>query len=87
MYLNHPLVHKNVYHHLSARFVKRCSFEVLQTKCVRITLANPNDPHDANSMGSKAHLFSTPLRSQPVIGQQDLTATNRIKCVCVYVCV
>ena len=48
IYLNHPLVHKNVYHYLSARFVKRCSFEVLQTKCVRITLANLYDPHDAN---------------------------------------
>ena len=62
--LNLPLVHKNVYHHLSARLAKRCPFTGLKTRCVRNALANLHDPLFAVSTGSRAHLFYTVLYAQ-----------------------
>ena len=35
-YLEHPLVHKNLYHFISARFIFMCSFQMVKKKGARV---------------------------------------------------
>ena len=55
LYLNLPLVHKNVYHFFSARFQKMCPFKGLKKKGVRSSVALHSNQPDSFSIGSIGH--------------------------------
>ena len=55
IYLNLPLVHKNVYHFFSARFQKMCPFKGLKKKGVRSSVALHSNQPDSFSIGSIGH--------------------------------
>ena len=87
-YLKLPLVHKNVYHCISARFGKRCPFRGLKKKSVRSSVVPQDNPHDSYPVGSAAHVLHTPVHVHDVkhhLEQLHLTTTKyllnmRIKC-------
>ena len=57
MYLNLPLVHKNVYHLFSARLQKMCSFRGLKIEGVRNSVVPHSSQFDSFSARSIGHVF------------------------------
>ena len=66
IYLNLPLVHKNVYHFFSARFQKMCPFKGLKKNGVRSSVALHSNQLDSFPKGSIGHFCHALMRVQHV---------------------